>query len=105
MFNFTGIGAVIDWSMSGHIIEKYGWKYAFYVVAIIFGIFILLQLLFVFDSPSKHPRIEENEKEMIIRKLNATAGSGKKVNFRLFLLAQFAILIDTMNSVVAVAPF
>lgn len=86
MFNFTGIGAVVDWSMSGHIIEKYGWKYAFYVVAIIFGIFILLQLLFVFDSPSKHPRIEEKEKEMITRKLNSTAASGKKVIFGFFSL-------------------
>lgn len=56
--------------MSGHVIEQYGWKYAFYVVAIIFGIFTLLLLIFLYDSPSKHPRIEQKEKEFILSKLN-----------------------------------
>lgn len=78
MINFTGIGAVIDWSMSGHIIEQYGWKYAFYVVAVIFGIFTILLLIFVYDSPSTHPRITGNERDLILSKLNVTV-SNKKV--------------------------
>lgn len=79
MLNFTGIGVVIDWSMSGHIIEQYGWKYAFYVVAVIFGIFTLLLLAFVYDSPSKHPRIQDEEKEFILSSLKATCTADKKV--------------------------
>lgn len=75
-----GIGAVIDWSMSGHIIQQYGWKYAFYVVALIFGIFSILLLTFVYDSPTSHPRIKEEEKEFILKRLNTTI-SNKKVIF------------------------
>lgn len=80
MLNFTGIGAVIDWSMSGYIIEQYGWKYTFYAVTAIFGIFAVLLLIFVYDSPSKHPWIKENEKELILSKLNAST-SNKKVEW------------------------
>lgn len=74
----SGIGAVIDWSMSGHIIEQYGWQYAFYVVAVIFGIFAVIWVTFVYDSPHKHPKITHEEREFILSKLNTT-GAKKKV--------------------------
>lgn len=78
MLNFTGIGAVIGWSMSGHIIEEYGWKYAFYVAGIIIGIYTVLLLIFIYDSPNKHPRIMTKERKYILSKLNTTV-AGKKV--------------------------
>lgn len=74
---FSGIGAVIDWSMSGHIIEQYGWKYAFYVVTVIFGIFSVLWMTLVYDSPSEHPKITNEEREFILSKLSTTTGIKK----------------------------
>jgi len=75
---FSGIGAVIEWSMAGYIIENYGWKYAFYVVAVILGIFAVLCFINIYDTPSKHPRITDEEKEFILSKLS-TSHNKKKV--------------------------
>lgn len=77
---FNGVGTVIDWSMSGHIIEQYGWKYAFYVVGLIFGLFTIIWVHIIYDSPNKHPRITEEEKVYILSKLKTT-GCKKKVRF------------------------
>jgi len=82
VFNLTGIGAVIDWSMSGHIIEQYGWMYAFYVVAAIFGIFIVIWFSVVHDSPSEHPRITVEEKNFILSKLTSMVGKKPWPPFR-----------------------
>jgi len=75
LLQFTGIGVVLDWSMSGHIIEQYGWNYAFYVVAVIFGIFTVLWFVIVYDSPREHPRITVLEKEYITRRVLPTLNS------------------------------
>lgn len=65
--------------MSGHIIEQYGWKYAFYVVSVIFAIFVVLWFFVVYDSPSEHPMITEAEKEFIASKVSPTFNSKKVV--------------------------
>lgn len=80
LLQFTGIGVVIDWSMSGFIIEQYGWMWAFYVVAVIYGIFTVLWFIIVYDSPSEHPRITEKEKEFILSKVTSSHDN-KKVMF------------------------
>lgn len=80
ILNFTGIGAIVGWSMSGHIIQQHGWKYAFYVVAVIFGIFTVLWLIFVYDSPSKHPRLNKKERDFILSKLNTASGNKKVIS-------------------------
>lgn len=59
--------------MAGYIIEYYGWKYAFYVIAVILGIFTVLWFTYVYDTPSKHPRISKEEKEYILSKLTTTS--------------------------------
>lgn len=79
---FNGVGTVIDWSMSGHIIEQYGWKYAFYVVSLMFGIFTVIWLFIIYDSPSTHPRITNKEKEYILSKLNTTCGKKVSVTYQ-----------------------
>lgn len=68
----TGLGTVIDWSMSGYIIEYIGWHYAFYIVAVILGIHLIFWLCVVYDSPMNHPRISTTEKEFILSKLGTT---------------------------------
>lgn len=79
MMNFTGIGAVVDWSMSGHIIEQYGWIYAFYVIAVIAGIFTVLWFVVVHDSPSKHPGITVEEKEFILSNMTSSTVDKKVI--------------------------
>lgn len=68
----TGLGTVIDWTMSGYIIEDLGWHYAFYIVAVILGIHIILWYFIVYDTPMNHPRISTTEREFIISKLGST---------------------------------
>lgn len=68
----NGIGTVIGWSMSGFIIEHFGWHYAFYAVVIILGIFTVVWFLIVYDSPSNHPKITQSEREYIVSKLKKT---------------------------------
>lgn len=71
------IGVVIDWCMSGFIIEHLGWTYAFYASAIVLVIFSIVWLSVVYDSPSKHPRISTVEKEFILSKLNTNITKSK----------------------------
>ncbi|KAG4069010.1 hypothetical protein HA402_008321, partial [Bradysia odoriphaga] len=74
----NGLGTVIDWTMSGSIIEYLGWHYAFYIVAAILGIHIILWYSLVYDTPMNHPQISTTEKEFIISRLGSTAVTKKK---------------------------
>ncbi|XP_037031059.1 sialin-like, partial [Bradysia coprophila] len=65
----NGLGTVIDWSMSGFIIEYYGWHYGFYVVVLILGVYAAAWHYIVYDSPKVHPRISTEEKEFILSKV------------------------------------
>lgn len=78
LLTLAGVGAVINWSMSGYIIKEFGWKYVFYVIAVILGIFAVLWLAMIYDTPFQHPRISQEESEFILRKLS-TSRSKKKV--------------------------
>lgn len=84
----AGIGTIIDWSMSGFVIEHLGWDYAFYVVVVILGVYTIVWLLVFYDSPKEHPYISASEKEFILSKLNTTKAekkvSGSKVSFFVF---------------------
>lgn len=76
----TGIGTVIDWSLSGVIIEHIGWNFAFYMVSVALGIFAVTWYFIVFDSPSRHPRISETEKQYILKNISPTS-TKEKVNY------------------------
>lgn len=75
----SGLGTVIDWSMSGFIIEYLGWPYAFYVVVLILGIYTIAWFFIVYDSPKNHPCITIKEKDYILSKLNTTAVKAKVI--------------------------
>lgn len=75
----NGIGTVIDWSMSGFIIENIGWHYGFYVVVIILAVFAVVWYLIVYDSPGSHPRISTTERDFIVGKLQKTATKEKVI--------------------------
>lgn len=69
----TGIGTIIDWSMSGYIIKYFGWYYAFYVVVLLLGIYAMGWYGVVYDSPKTHPWISTEEKEFILNKVTVTS--------------------------------
>lgn len=60
------IGTVVTWSLSGPLIEKFGWSYAFYVPGIIGIVWCVAWWFLVYDSPVQHPRISEEEKAYIL---------------------------------------
>lgn len=69
---FNGIGTIIDWSMSGAIIQNIGWSYAFYAVSIILAIFSVAWFYFIQDYPRNHPKILQSEIDYIESKLKKT---------------------------------
>lgn len=75
----NGIGTVIDWSMSGFIIQHIGWHYAFYVVVVILAIFAVVWYFVVYDSPSSHPRISTTERDFIVGKVKKTTTEKKVI--------------------------
>lgn len=77
VFMASGIGVVIDWCMSGLIIENLGWTYAFYASASMLGLFSIMWFAVVYDSPSNHPKISAAEKEFILGKLKSNIEKSK----------------------------
>lgn len=77
----SGLGVVIDWCMSGFIIEHFGWTYAFYTCALVLGLFSIVWFSFVYDSPNSHPRISATEKEYILSKLKTKSTKSKVLSY------------------------
>lgn len=63
------IGTVVTWSLTGPLIENFGWDYAFYVPGIIAIVWCVFWWFLVYDSPVQHPRISETEKQYILEAL------------------------------------
>ncbi|CAF4930865.1 unnamed protein product [Pieris macdunnoughi] len=60
------IGTVVTWSLTGPLIETFGWDFAFYVPGIIAALWCVAWWFLVYDSPVLHPRISEAEKAYIL---------------------------------------
>lgn len=78
---FNGVGTIINWSMSGEIIENLGWHYAFYAVAVIVAIFSIACFFIIYDSPRKHPKISRSEIDYIESKLKKVPVKTKVKHF------------------------
>lgn len=59
------LGSVISFSLSGFLADQFGWEWDFYFFACTGVAFCLFWTLFVSSSPSDHPSISLEEKEMI----------------------------------------
>ncbi|XP_068617628.1 uncharacterized transporter slc-17.2-like [Battus philenor] len=68
------IGTVVTWSLTGPLIENFGWDYAFYIPGVITMVWCAFWWFLVYDSPMKHPRISDSEKKYILDAI------GDKVN-------------------------
>lgn len=69
------LGIVATWSLTGPLMEKFGWASAFYVPAALTFIWCGFWWYLVADTPDKHPRISSKEKKYI---MDALEGKVKK---------------------------
>lgn len=71
-------GTVVTSSASGYLIEKFGWRFGFYVPAVCALLVSLIWFYLVSDSPANHPRIAKPEKDLIEKSLGSAVSSGAK---------------------------
>jgi len=66
-FSYAGacLGTVISMPACGYLCEYVGWESAFYVFGAIGIVWFIFWAFLVFDSPDKHPRISQKEKEFL----------------------------------------
>lgn len=62
-------GLVITFPICGALSHSYGWESAFYVTGALPILWFVAWWFLVFDSPDKHPRIDEEEKNTIMDSL------------------------------------
>lgn len=60
------LGTVLTWSLTGPLMEKYGWSSAFYVPAALTLVWCFFWWYLVADSPAEHSRITDAEKNYIL---------------------------------------
>ncbi|EFA02691.2 hypothetical protein TcasGA2_TC008412 [Tribolium castaneum] len=61
----TAVGAGIAFQVSGFLISALGWKSVFYVFGGVSTLWSLLWFGLIYDSPQQHPRISQEEKDLI----------------------------------------
>ncbi|XP_077967299.1 sialin-like isoform X2 [Styela clava] len=64
-FSGTAVGVVATLPLSGLLAATFGWQSVFYVTGSIGCVWSLLWLILIYDSPSEHPRILEEERNFI----------------------------------------
>ncbi|KAJ6646704.1 Sialin [Pseudolycoriella hygida] len=72
-------GTVITWPLAGYLTESFGWVYAFYVPAAITAVVTLIWHLLVSDTPSNHPRIQNEEKDYISKAIGESLSNKKSL--------------------------
>lgn len=60
------LGTVATWSLTGPLLEKYGWASAFYVPGALTFVWCIFWWYLVADTPSEHPRISISERKYIL---------------------------------------
>ncbi|XP_047535676.1 sialin-like [Vanessa atalanta] len=60
------LGTVVTWSLTGPLLERYGWPSAFYVPAALTFIWCGFWWYLVADTPTEHPRISISERKYIL---------------------------------------
>jgi len=59
------MGTIVGLSLSGIIVDAWGWEAVFYIQGPMALIFLLMWMLLVYDSPDQHPRISAKERTFI----------------------------------------
>jgi ACS family sodium-dependent inorganic phosphate cotransporter len=66
------LGTAVTWPLTGIITEIYGWKWAFYIAAIVTAIVAILWFYAIADCPEKHKTISKDERSFIEKSLEVT---------------------------------
>jgi MFS transporter, ACS family, solute carrier family 17 (sodium-dependent inorganic phosphate cotransporter), other len=73
------LGTVFTWSSLGVIMQHFGWKFGFYIPAVIGIVITFFWYIIVADSPEDHARITKAEKDMIVKSLGGTVSKQKQL--------------------------
>ncbi|XP_064113297.1 sialin-like isoform X2 [Macrobrachium nipponense] len=65
VYNASAIGTTVTLPLCGAIIDAFGWPAAFYLSGFLSFSWLLWWVFFMFDFPSKHPRISPEEREFV----------------------------------------
>ncbi|XP_066986838.1 sialin-like [Macrobrachium rosenbergii] len=65
VYNASAIGTTVTLPLCGAIIDAFGWPAAFYLSGFLSFAWLVWWVFFMFDFPSKHPRISREEKEFV----------------------------------------
>ncbi|KAJ2945607.1 hypothetical protein O0L34_g431 [Tuta absoluta] len=71
------LGTVVTWSLTGPLMEKFGWASAFYVPGILTLVWCGFWWYLVADTPQEHPRIKDAEKKYILDALGDKISKSK----------------------------
>lgn len=71
------LGTIVTWSLTGILIEHYGWPSSFYVPAALTVIWCFFWWYLVADTPDDHPRIAESERNYIKEALGNSVKKSK----------------------------
>ncbi|KAL0269008.1 UNVERIFIED_CONTAM: hypothetical protein PYX00_010755 [Menopon gallinae] len=80
-YHGAAVGTAITYPLSGLIITCFGWDYVFYFIGSLTLIWCLAWWILVYDSPSVHPRISQEELDYLKREIGdlVTTAKDKKV--------------------------
>lgn len=59
------MGTAVTYIMCGYLIASFGWESVFYVSGGFGFVWLICWILFVYDTPAKHPTISIKEKTYI----------------------------------------
>lgn len=74
------LGTVIALPFSGILAQELGWESVFYVQGGLGGIWCVLWIFLVYDSPQDHPRIHPDELELFVSSSDSKAGAKRPVS-------------------------
>lgn len=74
----SSIGTAVTYVMCGYLIALFGWESVFYVSGAIGLLWILGWVVFVYDTPAKHPTISNEEKAYIEKYISNTVQTRSK---------------------------
>ncbi|CAH1399899.1 unnamed protein product [Nezara viridula] len=69
----SSLGAAVTLPVCGYLISSYGWQSVFYVTGVLGTILAVSWFLFVYDTPSQHPRITREEREYLEKEIGASS--------------------------------
>ena len=68
-------GVIFTFPLCGALVPSFGWECPFYVIGGITVVWFVAWCIFVFDTPDKHPRISQKEREYINNELKKVVNS------------------------------